>query len=591
VVQPFIAEIMRNRPFLLIQSDAVIKELAHLENRVNTYVKQLDLGMHRRLHGGAQPPFEMRTLDALVSTGPIDRRRDLIYFPTLGDSRVLSSVLRGAGYNCVDSYDDGGYDLAALVREGRSVVGDAVCTPMAAVYGDLQRAARDFARRQRAGEVDGQRLLFFEYKGTGPCRQGQYADAHRLLFNRAGAGSPDDDPCAAMPARGTLQFLLGLETQGCDIGIEPWVLARAYQGAILHGVLQSMHFTGGERCRDLAEFERFEAEFVELKAQLYAALERFHGPGPMPRALLGAVGETGIGPLLKYFAWRLNGADLTGLLERFATRWITARPAPRADLRIALTGEVYMRAAQAEQIFRVLLAQLGFGRFALEFTPVWSYLEYLLDDEIDSQRERLALAHVRTDGSAEAERQAAQQRLRTTTRLRRLLRRWVAQPLYRAAGLPLPLDAGEAAAMTRELLPTLRPAGELVTYVGEAIGALRHGADVVFNVAPSSCMVATMGEVLTPAITAAAIPARGRVQQLFSADGEIDGEIVQLALLKALGPERYLRREDGRLPLERDRTASLQAASEAGPVFVCGAGRSHLAARSMLPARATAQKQ
>lgn len=541
VVQPFIAETMRNRPFLLIQSDAVIKELAHLENRVNTYVKQLELGVQLQVNGGAPPPFEMRTLDALVGTGPIDRRRDLIYFPTMADNRVLSCVLRGAGYNCVDSYDDGDYDLAALVRTGRAAVGDAVCAPMAAVYGDLQRAARDFARRQQAGEAAGQRLLFFEYKGTGPCRQGQYADAHRLLFDRTGAtaSGTDDDACPALPARGTLQFLLGLETEGCDIGIEPWVLARAYQGAILHGVLQSLYFAGGERCRDLAEFERFEAEFIELKAQLYGALERFHGPGPLARGLLARFGESGVGRLLKYIAWRLNGSDLTGALERFATRWIATRPAPHTDVRIALTGEVYMRAAQAEDIFRRLLAQLGFGRFTLEYTPVWSYLEYLLDYEIDSQRERLALARARTDGGADAERRAAAERLAATTRLRRLLRRWVAQPLYRAAGLPLPLDAGAAAAMTRELLPTLRPAGELVTYVGEAIGALRHGADVVFNVAPSSCMVATMGEVLTPAIKAAAIPAAGRVQHLFSADGTVDDELLQLALLKALGPERY----------------------------------------------------
>jgi activator of 2-hydroxyglutaryl-CoA dehydratase/predicted nucleotide-binding protein (sugar kinase/HSP70/actin superfamily) len=541
VVQPFIAEIMRSRPFLLIQSDAVIKELAHLENRVNTYVKQLDLGVRRQANGGTQPPFEMRTLDALVHGGPIDRRRDLIYLPTLGDNRALSSVLRGAGYACVDSYDDGDYDLAALVRAGRSVVGDAVCTPMAAVYGDLQRAAHDFARRQRAGAAAGQRLLFFEYKGTGPCRQGQYADAHRLLFDRSGASAgatTDDEACPALPARGTLQFLLGLETEGCDIGIEPWVLARAYQGAILHGVLQSLYFAGGERCRDLAEFERFESEFTALKTQLYGALERFHGPGPLARGLLARFGASGVGPLLKYFAWRLNGADLTATLKRFAVRWIAARPALPADVRIALTGEVYMRAAQAEPIFRLLLAQLGFGRFTLEYTPVWSYLEYLLDYEIDCQRERLALASARADGGTDAGRRAAAERLAATTRLRRLLRHWVARPLYRAAALPLPLDAGAAAAMTRELLPTLRPAGELVTYVGEAIGALRHGADVVFNVAPSSCMVATMGEVLTPAIVAAAATG-GRVQHLFSADGTVDDELLQLALLKALGPERY----------------------------------------------------
>ena len=537
VVQPFIAEIMRSRPFLLIQSDAVIKELAHLENRVNTYVKQLDLGLHRQLRGGAEAPFEMRTLDDLVNHGRIDRERDLICFPTLGDNRVMISVLRGAGYRCLDNYEDRDYDLPALVRAGRAAVGDAVCTPMAAMYGDLQRAAGDFAQRQNdSTTADGERLLFFEYKGTGPCRQGQYADAHRLLFSRGGTSNGGDDDCAALPVRGTLQFLVGLEAEGCDIGVEHWVLARAYQGAILHGVLQSLYFAGGERCRDFAQFERFGAEFVDLKQRLYAALEAFHGPGPMARTLLRGLGGSSAGALVKYFAWRLNGSDLTAPLRAFAARWIHPRRPAAPDVRIALTGEVYMRAAQAEEIFRLLLAELGFGRFELEYTPVWSYLEYLLDYEIDVQRERLAKLRAAAESGDRMLREA-RARFDATVRLRRLLRRWVAQPLYRAAGLPLPLDAGVAATMTRELLPTLRPAGELVTYVGEAIGALRHGADIVFNVAPSSCMVATMGEVLTPAIAAAA--GRGRVQHLFSADGDVDGEIVQLALLKALGPERH----------------------------------------------------
>ncbi|NTW36471.1 MAG: cysteine--tRNA ligase, partial [Syntrophobacteraceae bacterium] len=36
-----------------------------------------------------------------------------------------------------------------------------------------------------------------------------------------------------------------------------------------------------------------------------------------------------------------------------------------------------MRAAQVEEIFQVILAHMGFGRFRLEYTPVWSYIEYL----------------------------------------------------------------------------------------------------------------------------------------------------------------------------------------------------------------------
>ena len=94
----------------------------------------------------------MRALDdGLVSAGTIDRATDVIDFPNLADNRVLSSVLRGASYTCNDSsdnYGDADFLLAHLVRAGRSAPGDAVCTSMVAVYGDLQRAMQDFARHR-----------------------------------------------------------------------------------------------------------------------------------------------------------------------------------------------------------------------------------------------------------------------------------------------------------------------------------------------------------------------------------------------------------------------------------------------------------
>lgn len=73
VVAPFVAGIMKRRPILLIQSDAAIRELAHLENRVNTYRKQLELGLHAKLNAADVPPFEIRVLDELRSVGPFDR--------------------------------------------------------------------------------------------------------------------------------------------------------------------------------------------------------------------------------------------------------------------------------------------------------------------------------------------------------------------------------------------------------------------------------------------------------------------------------------------------------------------------------------
>jgi hypothetical protein len=96
---------------------------------------------------------------------------------------------------------------------------------------------------------------------------------------------------------------------------------------------------------------------------------------------------------------------------------------------------------------------------------------------------------------------------------------------------------------SEEILPTLRPIGELITYVGEAVEELRDGVDILLNVAPNGCMVASMGEVLTPAIAGVPGAAGGRIQHLFSAEGDIDDELLTLAVLKSRGPERYYRRE------------------------------------------------
>ena len=84
VTQPLVAEIMKQRPFLLIQSDAVIKELAHLENRVNTYVNQLSLGLHAKLKSAGETPFDIAVLGNLEHNDAIDRDRDVIYFPDAG---------------------------------------------------------------------------------------------------------------------------------------------------------------------------------------------------------------------------------------------------------------------------------------------------------------------------------------------------------------------------------------------------------------------------------------------------------------------------------------------------------------------------
>ncbi len=548
VVQPFIAGTMKQRPFLLIQSDAVIKELAHLENRVNTYVKQMELGLHERLHTDSSDAFDVRTLDELRLQGPIDKARDVIYFPTMSDNRLLTAVLRGAGYTCIDNYGDGDYDLHGLVKQGRRTAGDAVCAPLAAVWADLERAETDFARRRAAGDrtVAGkERLLYFDNKGTGPCRQGQYADVHKLLYHQRHAqgvtADLDDSGCPALPGQSAFRFLIGLETEGYDIGVEEWVLARTHMGAILQGVLHSLLFTGGVACRDYEEYRRFMADYLALKRELYHALEAFHGPSLAARRVVEGAGRlAGLSWLARYFAYRLNDPALKAPLSRFARTWIRPRASAEDACHIALTGEVYMRVSQAEEVFRLLLANLGFGRFALEYTPAWSYLEWAIDDAVEVQRDRLGrlLMARRTARKSTTSAREIRGRIRLARGLKFILRQLVARPLYRAAGLPMPPSTRKVIKATRELIPTLRPLSEIATYVGEALGELRKGADIVLNVAPNSCMVATMGEVLTPAITAAA-HGHGRVQHLFSADGDINDESLTLALLKAMGPERY----------------------------------------------------
>jgi predicted nucleotide-binding protein (sugar kinase/HSP70/actin superfamily) len=120
------------------------------------------------------------------------------------------------------------------------------------------------------------------------------------------------------------------------------------------------------------------------------------------------------------------------------------------------------------------------------------------------------------------------------------MRQAVARPLYRAAGLPLPPSSRQLLDTAREILPTLRPHGELGLYVGEALQELREGVDLFLSLAPSGCMVTSMGELLTPRILHAVGDANGRIQTLFSSDGDINQELLEIALLKAMGPNRFV---------------------------------------------------
>ncbi|MBE9486395.1 MAG: hypothetical protein IMY82_04420, partial [Chloroflexi bacterium] len=356
IIAHFVAEIMKQRPFLLIQSDAIIKELAHLENRMNTYVKQLEQGLHSKLHIGGEGPFDVRTLDRITSQEPLNRETDVIYFPTLSDNRALTAVFRGAGYTCIDNYDDETYDLEKLVKDGRKIAGDAVCAPLASIYADLVRGVDDFVRRKENNDplVAGKkRLLFFDSQGSGPCRQGQYPNTHKVLFYQSSGGqkgdAADGAACNALPGGGIFQFLAANESEGYDAGFEEWVLLRSYQGVILQGVLRDLMFQGGVACQDYNEYQRFIADFRKLKAEIYRLLESYHGPGPVGKRVLKLLGnDSWLAIPAKYLLYRIHAHEFKRPLRRFASKWKVQQPLPDDPLSIWISGEGYMRVAQSE---------------------------------------------------------------------------------------------------------------------------------------------------------------------------------------------------------------------------------------------------
>jgi hypothetical protein len=543
VTAPLIAELVRERPFLFLQSDGALKELAHLENRVQTFARLLT-----RNTGPPAEPFSPAALSSMVAAGGLDAEADVLYFPTMRDNRAVTAVARAAGFTCLNNYRDDTYDLKALIRRGREVAGEAVCAPLAAVYGDVLGALEDFGDRRRRGDpaVRGKkRVLVFNNKGLGPCRQGQYVELHKLLVHRRRTSGEAQPFADLIGAETVFQFAVAQEKRVFDIGLGEWATLHGLRAVALLGVLDELLLQGGGRCRDAIEYDRFRAEHRALKERVFALQERRARPGPGARRWVEASAKIpGFSLLVKYFAYGLPDRPLRRELGEFACRWL-ARPRPSGAVRVFVTGEVYMRVAQLESVFEALLTLMGFGRVEVGHAPVLSYLDYKLAGKRMRGRESLQELRARLRRVRDAE---ARQAIRHAIRAKRqrlvalagryaLLRKVLAAPLYRAAGLDPPPPISKLLEVARDVLPTRRPGGELPAYVGEALFKLRAGYDLVLNVAPEGCMVCTMGEALTPALQDAA--GAGRIQPLFSSDGSVSLDSLAHALLKTLGPERY----------------------------------------------------
>jgi activator of 2-hydroxyglutaryl-CoA dehydratase/predicted nucleotide-binding protein (sugar kinase/HSP70/actin superfamily) len=548
VTNPLINELVKKQPFLRIQSDATVQELAHLENRINTYIKQIQTGLHQSVTGPENERFDIKVLDAFKNRESLNPETDAIYLPTLSDNRSVTAVIRGAGFTCIDNYREG-YDLQATITAGREVVGDGVCAPLAAVYGDILSAIEDFKHRHAVGDpqVKGKtRLLIFNNKGLGPCRQGQYVEAHKLFLNRCSA-SPADSFNGDAAESFVMNFLVGHENKGFNTGFPEWAYLRSIQGIILQGVLHQLLAEGASQCRDFNEYSRFMAEYRRLKKDLFSIQEKRLKPSVRSLARVRKLRKY---PLLgwpaKYFFYRFQDRSLIRPLRRFTARW-NRRRVNGGAIRIYIDGEVYMRVAQFEALLRHLIATLGYRQFHLSHTPVWGFLEYKLAGSMTRAKESIGdvqgeIRRSHCDAFRKAKQRFLRKKKRQLLKLTAayLMQRYlIADPLYRAAGLHPPTAMPHVLEMAKKIIPTQRPGGELTPYVGEALVKLNQGVDLILNVAPEGCMVSSMGAILSSSIVDTAQQKKsGCIQSIFSQQGDLDDEQLAFALLKRVGPYR-----------------------------------------------------
>ncbi|MFH0975314.1 MAG: acyl-CoA dehydratase activase-related protein [Spirochaetota bacterium] len=553
VTVPACMEITKKIPSLFIQSDAMIKELAHLENRVNTHINQLTKQLHTELSDTGDDNFSVEVLNEFVFDG-INRDTDVIYFPNLSDNRMVTSVFRAAGITAIDNYDDETYNLVSKVKTGRKFAGDTVCLPLSAVYADMIDAVQDFAARKKNNDplVKGKsRIMVFMNGGDGPCRLGQYVDVLKLLLYKQFRNKIVEDKEFNYPIKILINLTSSLTNENAGFYLEEWVGLVGFQAVILQGVLHSVFMKAAVLCKDHDEYNRLWADFLELKRDLYYILEHNTRPGKIMRYLVELIKRKipKLGGIAKYFGYGLyRNSGLRKPLKRFAKKWLlTGRENPNR-FRIHVDGEVYVRVAQIEEIFKILIDEFGFGSFEIGHTPVWAFLEYILENRILVKKDEINRYEEKLRSCPEQERahlieliQENKKQITDSKGSVSNLRNIFAGPLYKAAGLEMPHPMEAILREAEELLPSLKPHGELAPYTGEALIKLRSGTDLFINAAPEGCMVSSMGEILTPIILEAAGNTGGRIQHLFSTDGEINEELLFMAVLKKMGPEKYYR--------------------------------------------------
>ena len=255
-----------------------------------------------------------------------------------------------------------------------------------------------------------------------------------------------------------------------------------------------------------------------------------------------------IAPLAKFFGYGLHRNNgIPARLRGFAEKWIQGDRTSSNRVRIHADGEVYMRVSLSEQIFESIIDAIGFRSFTFTSNPLWSYLEYLPqesirdhEDTILNQEQELQFTSDPIARKAiEEEIDEHRKAIRSLKSTVEVLRDRLAKPLYAAARLPMPHPIKAAMTRAEELLPTGKPRGDLLPYVGESLEKIEAGTDLILNVAPAGCMVATMGGVMHPLVLHHANQPNAQMESVLSQNGEVDRETIEFALLKQMGPARY----------------------------------------------------
>lgn len=511
VTVPTALEITKDMPSLFVQSDAMLKELAHLENRVNTHINQLGKGLH---NGQDKKRFSVKWAD-IFEVNAINRETDVLCLPTMHDNRLITAVFKAAGFTVLENFDYDTYDIQVNSRLGRKHVGDEVCTPLAAIYGEMLMAMEAFAEKQDSMKSK-KRLVFLDIKGEGPCRLAQYHKLHQLFMYKNRNGSDH-------------KLFIMEEKDNFQADVDEWMLVQVFQSVVLKGVLDSLLLKYGSRCRDHGEFKAFEAAYRGLKQKILAHIERKARPNRLYMRVKGMAPG-----MLKYFGYGLhNNNGLRKLLHDFVGHWEARTTAARKKLNIHLDGEIYMRSAQVEDIFYSLLDTLGFNSFNLTCSPLWTVMGFL------SEAKKFEINEKNGCNGCNGARKGRNQAINTLKKHEKFFLNLLVKPLYKAAGLALPHGAKALLDRAKDMFPTSKPWSEVMPYVGEAQIQLNNGTDLVLNVGPEGCLVSSMSQMLSPMILKSTWKKNARIQNLFSLDGGVDDELLAMSLLKSLGPKVF----------------------------------------------------